>query len=99
MNSSESKITVVNYKNPGSYQCDQPATLKGTQLSELDMSQHTCSQTMMEKTIIIIIIGCTSFVILVAAAIIFWQHRWRLKKKIEKQHYRYTFYFLLLSIT
>lgn len=88
MESTDSKIAVLNYNTTGSYQCEQPTALKGTQLSELELSQVTCSETMKEKTIIIIIIGCTSFVILVAAAIIFWQHRWRLKKKIKKQHYR-----------
>lgn len=83
-----SEIEFTGYKEPERYVCSAPQSLDGTQLSELSTTDLACSETLMEKTIILIIIGCTSFVILIAAAIIFWQHRWRLKKKLKKQHYR-----------
>lgn len=78
----------VEMSNYDSYKCDSPQAKEGTLLKDFNMEEMNCAQTIMEKTIILIIIGCTSFVILVVAAIIFWQHRWRLKKKLKKQHYR-----------
>lgn len=71
------------------YTCSGPDDKLGALVKDLKIDELNCGQTIMEKTIILIIIGCTSFVILVVAAIIFWQHRWRLKKKLKKQHYRY----------
>ena len=80
------EVQVVGYDK---FTCSDPQNKRGSLVKDLNIDELNCSQTLMEKTIILIIIGCTSFVILVVAAIIFWQHRWRLKKKLKKQHYRY----------
>jgi len=80
------KISLIGYQK---YECAEPNSKKNVLLSELNLDGEKCNaEIIMEKTIILIIIGCTSFVILVVAAIVFWQHRWRLKKKLKKQHYR-----------
>ena len=80
------EIDIVGYEG---YRCSGPQAKVNTLLKDYNTeADGSCSTTVMEKTIILIIIGCTSFVILVVAAIIFWQHRWRLKKKLKKQHYR-----------
>ena len=79
-------MQVVGYDK---FTCSDPQNKRGSLVKDLNIDELNCTQTLMEKTIILIIIGCTSFVILVVAAIIFWQHRWRLKKKLKKQHYRY----------
>ena len=78
-------VEIVGYNT---YKCSGPQANVNMLLKDFETDEDSCSTSIMEKTIILIIIGCTSFVILVVAVIIFWQHRWRLKKKLKKQHYR-----------
>ncbi|XP_067941906.1 insulin-like growth factor-binding protein complex acid labile subunit [Watersipora subatra] len=81
--------TDVNIASYDSYRCGRPKDNVNKLLKDYTVDEEAeCSANVMESAVILIIIGCTSFVILIVAGIIFWQHRWRLKKKLKKQHYR-----------
>lgn len=93
---------LVGYFTEQAYVCAVPAEQSGAALRDLvpapllvdgcvassSLGDTASVDNSEEKKIILIVIGCTAFVILIVAGIIFWHHRWRLKKKQQKQHYK-----------